>query len=329
MAKFWRDLISQWQPERQQWSQDEIDRVSSKLRVVYNAQGLLLITTKNAIEFMEALKKHSSVEGQESETFAQLQLDYSPFGMMYFSPKYTKSNQPLILIRLDAFPKETPLEDELVHEFSNFEADKRWGKELDSFKTRINRHFAEVSFEFQQQTASLEGELFDAAQIALDGHRTARFAFFDGPVSVPADFVTIERGFATKLLARKKAKIEHLQFTGPGVSKLLSEAALSLHFPYFAYMSFHPHGKAEENGLDSLLESKLTDLKHRNLMDPIRRIRKLLHDIRDPVTADKLYSATTQSEKIYLNFAENHTGTIGKEQWGKLRRIAARLSISG
>lgn len=252
-----------------------------------------------------------------------------PFGMFFLPSHNSADGEAHILVNTSGF-EESFLRDELTHEFSNYVAWGRWSEMQQS--QQIAQRKLDTLFElYPSRVGSVRGitereemeraENHPAAQVLTTFTTQSSYATWDAPASVPADFVTIEKGFEDRLIDRKMGKWR-AWINGTPEEILTHQNFLILNFPYLAYASFHPSDSQLENLFELQLNEYLRGTGFSAIFrDPILEIKKALHEIRVPVEYHNFLSVLGRTNVIYLDLLSKIITEPDKLYWGILRDV--------
>lgn len=254
----------------------------------------------------------------------------SGFGMI-FVPKYnTEADQPLIIVRTDQYGTNSiQLRNHLTHEFSNYEVWNRWDEEMylgNEAAAKANDFvFAEFPKRVIRKSNPIDKFRFligrHPARIILRIKPMFWFPMYDSPNSIPADYVTMEKGFEDRLLSRKSELLRRWTADFKAVDSFYSKLYLSTSFPYLAYLTFHPRRKRAEERLEAELVPFLDRVNYLPLLTYIRKIRGILHELHIPVEHKNLFEVHQAVQEVYYGTMAEVVANPSKQYWGVLRDL--------
>lgn len=309
-------------PEERIAKEQEIMLVSEDLKRRFRSEDLNVQTTHSDEEFGEILRGVIRTDVHESSMDL---LVNSPFGMNFLTPYNTQDAKVHVIVRAEKFPIDL-LKDELSHEFANYEVERRWGEERRKFQEISQDHLDRLLDEYDRRTSLALSPLERLkAKLGVQGLpqqlivllKLGYFSIWDAPTSVPADFITVEKGLGDRLVRRKTRKIEDWAKDAKE-NDYAARVFTSMNFPYMAYATFHPDDQREELRLDTKLRILLTDIGYRNVLDDVRSVKRLLHQIKVPIDHRNLFEVLLKVEEVYFRSLKEKGPAPAKEYWGIL-----------
>lgn len=309
----------------------DIGAIVEELKITYRTTNLVVRVTSDRNEYRQFLLSTAKPELLEGRN-----LKADDMTGMFFMPSVNSvDDQHHIGIHLPSF-ESSLYRDELTHEFSNYEAWRKWGNQLKRFQEKIDRYQVELAKDYkarvlrqaisQPEQAMLESRTHPARRI-LEARAIYGFALYDTVISVPTDHITMEKGFGDRLISRKLNKMN--SWLGMLSNDAPSMMWVSTNFPYIAYNTFHPTKPQIEKRLELPLKKMLDTVGYPGMLSPIRRIRDLLHTIKTPVDASQLARANIATEKIYCAFqAERSADHTARRYWNMLKDSATAATRS-
>ncbi len=302
---------------------------AERLKRTYNAPEVEVVICDDEMGLSDIYQR---IARKDLTTKGKHPASESGFGMMFVPSFNTAENRPFIVVRTDLYtPDSIHIRNDLTHEFSNLEAFRRWGEELrlekDIAADRHSYMFDEYSVRVFQQAG-----VFDKLRLAFGRHPASFiekirslwwFPLRDTPVSIPADHVTVDKGFEDRLMTRKSSKLDI--WTADAIRSmdpLAAKVHLSTSFPYFAYLTFHPRKKRAEERLESHLLPYLAFADYLPILSYLRRIRNLLHEVDIPVEHQNLHEVSQRVQEIYFGAMAEFGPRGSRQYWGVLRDLA-------
>lgn len=313
--------------ERTHIVKQEVARTSEQLRKAYKALDLTVVACDNPEEFDATIK---NILRPDLLVGGQNPAANSGFQMMFLPARNIAEGKPYIVVRTEDYEPGSHIRNELTHEFSNYEAERRWGEAMSAYSDRANGYVNHLQDEYYAQIYKHAG-LLDKARLRFGKHpalsiNTAReiyvHSIWDTPTSVPADHITIEMGYDDRLRARKKKKIEETRQVTQSESPLVRAVLLSTTLPYLAYLSFHPTNRGFERETGSELKRYLDTMGAASLLQPLNSMRETLHEISTPVDSESIFAALQSIAVTYFAFAQEHGQQQVRNYWGILRSVA-------
>jgi hypothetical protein len=289
--------------------EERVQRTIDQLRSTYQTHDLEVRLFAAREAFENAYEE--IVEGYKPTNL-------SPFGMFFIPAHGTRDGKPYILVSLSNYHG-GPNEDELTHEFSNYDAWKRWGKELNLARVHIGRHANSLLRQYSEVFARSNLPVTEASQFPPEVFDKSLNSLYDTPLSVPTDFVTVEMGYSDRLMHRKNIKLEAWR-QDAAKNPYEMDRIFVFNFPYLAYLSFHPTNRKAESELEIGVSNYLQALNRQETLRGIRRLKEYLHDIVVPVNGDNLLTGFLNIEREWIDMWINlHEGT--ERYWRIFRDI--------
>lgn len=304
----------------------DIQEIVKELKITYRADDVIVTSSTDREEYL------SMMTGFVNPQLLKGQKMVDNSTCMAFLPAFNAiDDKPHIIVHLGSIDPGS-YQDELTHEFSNNEVYRRWGQNFRGFQQLLGRHrtllFVDYKARVKRQETSQDQALLDAgihpAQQIWASHRIYGFPLYDAVISVPPDYVTIEKGFDNRLTARKSNKMQiwlrNIQDDDT------SRFWLFERIPYLAYSTFHPDKPKVEKELDTYLEQLLKIVHYADSFTPIRNMRELLHSVNLPVDTGNLYRVYVETEKIYYSYQSEKVFEGAKRYWGMLKDSVSEIT---
>jgi len=171
----------------------------------------------------------------------------------------------------------------------------------------------------------LDAGIYPAQQIQ-ESFRFYGFPLYDAVISVPPNYIAIEKGFDQRLAAWKLHKMR--TWSGYMQDDDISKFWVFERFPYLAYSTFHPDKPEIEETLDTSLRQLLEKAGCTDSLPPIRCIRGLFHSVKLPVEANNLYEVYTETQMTYYSHLSERTVDWAGKYWGMMRDSVAAIRKS-
>lgn len=309
-------------------SEVDLQPIVKELKAAYGANDVVVASSADREEYrrmiLGAIKPELLKTTNKSEDFT---------GMVFLPAFNTADNKPHIIVHLVSADPSSYLGD-LTHEFSNYEVYKRWGSSFKQFHQLLSRHlpllFRQYKARVTEQETSQDQALLDAgvypAQQIRESYRFYGFPLYDAVISVPPNYITIEKGFDKRLAAWKLHKMR--TWSGYMQDNDISKFWIFDRFPYLAYSTFHPDEPEIEEELDTFLKQLLEKSNCTSSLTPIRRIRELFHSVKLPVEANNLYEVYTETEIIFYSHLSERTVEWAGKYWVMMRDSVAAIRKS-
>jgi len=275
----------------------EYERIANQLLKKFGLDEIQLAIFENNQETAKGLT--------EITNRIVLEEHYKIFGLLYIDERFTLDRKPHFVINLEQVtPSLQRFRVEFLHEISNREAFKRWGKELLKFSEKavlLRKIIKESSSGLKKNNKFLELYLREIVGYTEDAVK-----------SIPADYITIEKGLSSELILRKTSKllrwIERVRKAPTKEVALSKYRGLSYRIGYVSYLLFHPDQKRTEELKTQFFSQFKEFILIKDWYLTISEIVKIFQEIKIPPISEQMFKCYIESEKLVVKYLWNQFG---------------------